>query len=656
MTNPLRFKGEYFFTKEKLTEKLKEDLEDNGGENLPEADNVELYELYCQNLFERFGLSYDENKDRNEVLADISVLFEIGKVLRLNVSEYIGIERIEIPLLSGEIKRTSISTFSFISPALKKDFVNICDIESLKCPFSFEYKTLKTANQIVNPTLSFIENNKEVTVYKSSKEINLSNRQEEVINFNIPIKDIIINSSGVFLLSCSGSELCKVVIPKIKLPLGRDGIQTYEDFIEFINSLSGKPSDDLINFYELTKNRILELWLNDKGIVVKELLDNWKTEGYDMALNDLNHVLRLLGFNKELKFQMRDFFLIEDTEVNSDGYYSKTRIDCSFIWNSYTKVDIIFKINPLFILNINFNLEIIIGGIPLKERLMFNLREIVATGSPIICSFNSSAFCKRSMGKYQIQISNGKNDIVWETQYSIIITGERIKLKDDIVMIGIFNDRLHGPFYIAETPLSQRQLIRLIGGNNEEELMSALKKSRSEIGDNEKLPVTFLSYSCCQRIISILNEANQSFIFSIPVWYDLETALFDNIDENDKKKEMVKVKNELQCVGSNPTKLGVCDLFGNVFLQTSGDFGVWGNKKILFGRTHYDVKNKYIKYTEEYRESEFFKYESITGFCPIMIKKDDDDDDCRTIDSGSSSIDSSWMEDYVKPIDFATFP
>ena len=666
MENYIYFNNEYFLTKDHFTDKLREKLKLNGGKNLPEADNDELYDLYRQDVFSRFGLQKKDDIDKNGALADISQFFKLGEVIGLNIHKYLRINDINIPLCNsnklsidnGTLRNSEISKTngSFTVNSLKLPSILLENADSQNHSFYFEYNIHRTANQRITPTL-FFKDDTGTRKYETSSVVDLSTKHDDAIEFVIPLKDMLENGAGTYTLSYNNVELCNVRVPKVKLPLVeiRDdngtstylsikdnksllneagGIENLEQLKSFLTTLSAEePTTNLLNLYLLIRYRYLEYWINDAEIKGKlqKILDDWENEGHTMTFNDLNIIFKRFKIQNKLLFNVSKYLTFEIKQIKSKGIIHIGAESNHYLkWGTkdYGTIGIIIQPKKEVIdWNLNYDFKFRVGENNLKgKNLSFNVSELGENGKYFKYEYDSSDFSDLHMGTYSLSLISKRETI--KTGFSFTITGEVITLnlsKDvSMPMVGIRSDQVN--FYISQTPITQQQLRTIAKLDPTGLLKFSLRKSVTAHSENNYYPATHIEVSDCDCINKCLNEQFKDYKFMNPTCRELDFALtngFGGLSNAPQKNAYEKIQ---EVKRKHVTALNVYDLLENVYLNTSDSKVPWrGEAKVaIFGVSYYDeinLQNLQPTIIHYYSKSELRTDRILCalGYCPIMV-------------------------------------
>ena len=541
--------------------------------------------------------------------------------------------------------------------------------------FTLYYNICKAIPQQLVPSLEFFSEGKLINSYSAvdNRQIDLNHKGTMSISFGIPSRDIFGQGTGYYIIKFGNSEFAKVEFPRCGLSIG-NGIYSLSELRDFCNTLDGTPSTDLLEFYKLIKSSALQYWLQDnnaEGECKKQIINSLSKILKDRRLNvnDINYVLEIVS-KRTISFSLYDYISIEI--VNAKLFDSESIIRTvadhnHFIkWKSNSRGKIEIHIEPeedfvdvadVLDWNLEFKIGLCVGDKHLQGKpISFNLSDLKDKGKHFDFYFECEDFSGQHMGTYPLSIVSGKERI--KTDYSFSITGEIIDLKlpggIPFPMVGIMYGE--GNFYIAQTPITQEQF-QVIAKNADSiygDIKTALLKSVNA-HEGKNYPATHLTYHDCLDIVDYLEDVfNHSFY--IPNYKHLYAALCNGFSDESIKFNAKKYEHLLEVRNNHRTKLEVFDLLNNIYLHTTDTIfhPFRPDERICFGSTYFEINDDpKRKFCEEGRDDY-----SLFGFCPIafnLVQPEEDSDtnekdDSHTIDSGSSSIDSSGMDDYVIPI------
>ena len=677
MGNSVSFNQRVFYSKDDFADFLRSKLE-NG--ELSEDDKDELVELYCQGAFELFGFQNNNEEFKSERLARISTFFNLENNIKLNIEDYLNIKEVTIPLLDGEIIKDNTS-LSFSAISLKLESIPTGAENPINYVISFKYLVKKTANEIVTPILFFYEGEKITREYKT-ESVSLSCNRDGTIQFEIPLMDLIQNNSGTYILSCNESALCRVAVPKVKLPLGRDGVASLEQFKDFLSTLNGEPTKDLLFLYFFLRYHFLEYWINDEDIKNKihNLLADWERKDHTITINDINSIFPLLGVENKLCFHIMDYIRIDMVDISFDDPNSVIRTvayhNHYIKWKCNGKGRISISISPkenVTNWNIEFEIGFRVGNKSLSGKpIAFNLNELEGKVKHFLFHFKCDDFSEQHIGTYALSLTSEQENI--KTNCSFSITGQVIEFNlsnnVQLKMVGIMADSGED-FFIAQTPITQKQLHAIVCGAKESkygDLKYSLAESvNAHKGDN--YPATHLTYGDCRMINSYLSYLLDAF-FCVPNCKHLLLVLSNGISNNTIDLDAIMPLKYISEVGQNHvTDLGIFDMLNNIYLHTD-DYVTHvfsEDERIVFGASYNEEIHEVSELKHAYRES-FLNYKSVVGFSPIAyinIWKNDikerftgtinDNNDDIPYSNSSLLGDISSME-YFDPADYAEYP
>lgn len=542
--------------------------------------------------------------------------------------------------------------------------------------FILNYDIRNAIPQKLAPSLEFYSEDKLVHSYLMSdnSHIDLSQKGKKSISFRIPTIDIFTQGAGYYVIKFGISEFAKVEFPRCGLPIN-GGIYSFSELREFCDNLNGSPTYELLSFYNILKRGELATWLQDneeEGKYKEEIDESYRKikAEHPFRINDINSVLEIVS-KRTISFSLYDYISIEI--VNAKLFDSESIIRAvadhnHFIkWKSNSRGKIEIHIEPeedfvdvadVLDWNLEFKIGFCVGDKHLQGKpISFNLSDLKDKGKHFDFYFECEDFSGQHMGTYPLSIVSGKERI--KTDYSFSITGEIIDLKlpggIPFPMVGIMYGE--GNFYIAQTPITQEQF-QVIAKNADSiygDIKTALLKSVNT-HEGKNYPATHLTYHDCLDIVDYLEDVfNHSFY--IPNYKLLYVALCNGFrDESIKNNKLKKHEHILEVRNNHRTKLEVFDLLNNIYLHTTDTIShlFRPDERICFGSTYFEISDDpKRKFCEEGRDDY-----SLFGFCPIafnLVQPEEDSDtnekdDSHTIDSGSSSTDSSGMDDYVIPI------
>ena len=535
--------------------------------------------------------------------------------------------------------------------------------------FILGYNIYKAIPQKLVPSLEFYSEGKLVNSYSAvdNRQIDLSQKGRKSVSFRIPARDIFTQGAGYYVMRFGTSEFAKVAFPRCGLPIN-GGIYSFSELRDFCNNLNGSPSYDLLSFYNILKRGELAVWLQDndeEGKYKREIYEAfWKIQAkHPFRIDDLNAILKIIS-NRIITFPMKEYFSIAISKIISTDIIGKQRVNDKLYyfvpWNSTINGELKVVITPTEIcknLDIDFNLDIKAQSTTLVNNFNINLRDI-DTREEKVLDFKITVSNEQNMGESNIYIQD-KQGYTQETTVYIVVTGEKllIPLSNDssITMIGVYSLKQE-PFYIAQTPLTQKQVCALIeliehkrirseinsNAYKLDNLYDAYKKALEHDGENEQFPVSTLwRYAQHSEILAILNSLYPQYEFLTPKIEHLELAARDGCGNeiliNHKYSDHL-----LPVSNGHSTKLCINDIFENVLSITEDTYkGRFFGDNLAYGTSFHETEApigifyRRIKYSETYD----------IGYRPIMKKRNTEDDSKETVQTSNDSCDGDY--DYL---------
>lgn len=624
---PICIRGQYFFEKSSLQHYIQCNALGLGPSRFVECCEIEKFLFYTN--FEDFcGLPSNDNDEFIPRLEAIAKCLGLSSKFPFYLNYYSSFVKLSIDGLNvNRAPDDGLSVEPFGFSQLPGSDATIT--------FSLSYNVVRAIPQKLVPSLEFYSKNKLVYSYSTveNSTVDLSQIGKKSISFKVPARDIFVQGVGYYLIKFDTYEFAKVVFPRCKLGIADRNISSFSELSDFCENLDGSPSKKLISFYELLKCGAITQWLQDNKEEreykekISKCIEEIRKDHSRFKINDINPILEIIS-NRTITFPMSEYVTVDISEMKSQNIIGRLGNNYFIPWNSTTSGKLTAIIQPKkncigldLDLDIDFTFKFQVDSIDLTE-IRLNLRDIAQRKEFVYDSdFQICVPSSQTMGMANIYVVDSQG-FKKETNTYIVVTGEKIQIplsKDSaITMIGVYSlDSL--PFYIAQTPLTLRQVVLLINiakKNNidcwslEESIKLAVKNHNGRVDID--LPCSCMRGVAAREINEILGVLATDYSFSEPTVRDLEIALCDGVEKKEPLRSTEKY-DTLRPVSKpiHSTKLGVLDLLGNILSRTKSPASFLG-PLLAFGTTYKDPQNT------NYKSSISNVDESLIGYRPMM--------------------------------------